>query len=108
MVFYYEWVRVEDRTNGCIVDPKTNLTVVNMEKHKGTDKEGDEPFILACQASQVFYSKDQTRPSWAVVLMAPKRLTKEVDALEDPSLFSSIDGENANLENVLQEIEYEL
>eukprot|EP00268_Persea_americana_P013386 TRINITY_DN15864_c0_g2_i1.p1 TRINITY_DN15864_c0_g2~~TRINITY_DN15864_c0_g2_i1.p1 ORF type:complete len:111 (+),score=6.46 TRINITY_DN15864_c0_g2_i1:755-1087(+) len=25
-VFYYEWVRVEDRTNGCIVDPETILT----------------------------------------------------------------------------------
>ena len=82
--------------------------MVNIQKRKGTEKEGDEPFILACQANQVFYSKDQTRPGWSVVLMAPKRLTKEVDAIEDPSLFSSFDGENANLENVLKEIEYEL
>lgn len=107
-VFYCDWFKVEDKTNGCIFDPETGLIMVNMEKHKGIDKEGDEPFILACQASQVFYSKDQTRPGWAVILMAPKRLTKEVDALEDPSLFSSFDAANANLESVLKEIEYEL
>ena len=74
-------------------------------KEKKRKKEGDEPFILSCQASQVFYSKDETRPGWSVVLMAPKKLTKAVDALEDPSLFSSFWCENANLENILKEID---
>ena len=40
--------------------------------------------------------------------MAPKRLTKDVDAFEDPNLFSSFDVGNAHLENVLKEIDYEL
>ena len=46
-VFFCDWFKVEDKTNGCIVDLDTNLTMVNMEKLKGKDKEGDEPFILA-------------------------------------------------------------
>ena len=106
--FYCGWVKVEDKTNGCIVDLETNMIMVNIEKFKGKDKEIDEPFILSFQASQVFYSKDQTRPRWFVVLMAPKRLTKDIDALEDPTLFSFSTSENANLEYVLKEIDYDL
>ncbi|XP_058067491.1 uncharacterized protein LOC131216904 isoform X1 [Magnolia sinica] len=107
-VFYYDWVRVEDKTNGCIVDPESNLIMVNMEKLKGHEKEGDEPFILASQASQVLYSKDQIRLGWYVVLMSSKRLTKNMDTLEDLTLFSSSGGENTNLENIIKEFGYEL
>ncbi|KAF6165452.1 hypothetical protein GIB67_017934 [Kingdonia uniflora] len=50
----------------------------------------DEPFILASQATQVFYCKDHSRPDeqWHVVLDSPKRLSKDVDAYEDPLVFA--------------------
>ncbi|KAF6150730.1 hypothetical protein GIB67_020813 [Kingdonia uniflora] len=54
-------------------------------------KEEDEPFILAFQASQVFYCKDLTRNDyWHIVLNAPKKLTRDIDAYEDPLLFKGI------------------
>ena len=71
-VFYCDWFKVEGMTNECTIDPKTNLAMLNMKKGKGIDKEGDEPFVLACQASQVLYSKGQTRLGWFILLMAPK------------------------------------
>ncbi|KAF6173487.1 hypothetical protein GIB67_027182 [Kingdonia uniflora] len=87
-VFYCDWVRIEDKVNGCVIDPETNLIYVNLEKLKKISKEEDEPFILACQASQVFYCKDLTRNDyWHVVLDAPKKLTRDVDAYEDPLVF---------------------
>ena len=50
--------------------------MVNKEKLKGKDKEGDEPFILASQASQVFYSKDQNK-AWMVCFSnGPKKIVK--------------------------------
>ncbi|KAF6140352.1 hypothetical protein GIB67_011371 [Kingdonia uniflora] len=87
-VFYCYWVRIEDKVNGCVIDPKTNLIYVNLEKLKRISKEVDEPFVLASQASQVFYCKDLTRNDyWHVVLDAPKKLTQDVDTYEDPLVF---------------------
>ncbi|KAF9626502.1 hypothetical protein IFM89_034436 [Coptis chinensis] len=86
-----DWVRVEDRTTGCKVDPDTNLVIVNMEKFKGRNREEDESFILASQAYQVFYSKDLLRPRWFNIFLTPKSMTKDVDALEVPiQLHSTI------------------
>ena len=51
IVFYYDWFKVENKTNGCIIDPETNLTMVNIDKIKGKENEGDKPFILSCQTS---------------------------------------------------------
>ncbi|KAF6145587.1 hypothetical protein GIB67_037620 [Kingdonia uniflora] len=77
MVFYCDWVRIEEKVNNCVIDPETNLIYVNLEKLKRISKEEDEPFILACQASQVFYCKDLTRNDyWHVVLDAPKNWLK--------------------------------
>ncbi|KAF9588277.1 hypothetical protein IFM89_008694 [Coptis chinensis] len=55
-VFCCDWVRVEDKVNGCYTDPDINLTFVDLSKFKGSSKIVDEPFILASQASQVKYS----------------------------------------------------
>ncbi|KAF6152832.1 hypothetical protein GIB67_025850 [Kingdonia uniflora] len=54
-------------------------------------KEDDEPFILATQASQVFHCKDQSRPNEEchVALDSPKRLTKDINAYEDPLVFTA-------------------
>ncbi|KAF9606991.1 hypothetical protein IFM89_030410 [Coptis chinensis] len=55
-VFCCDWVRVEDKVNGCYTDPYINLTFVDLSKFKGSSKIVDEPFILASQASQVKHS----------------------------------------------------
>jgi len=95
-VLYCDWFRVEERPGCFKVDPITNLIMVNHTKLKGCDREDDEPFILASQAKQVFYSRDPLNSEWSIVLMAPVKLTKDVDALEDPISFESQVGENQN------------
>lgn len=75
VVFYCDWVRVEDNTNGCMVDPNSYLIKVNLSKLKSIDRVQDEPFILASEATQVFYSTDLSVEGWNVVLHTPQRLT---------------------------------
>ncbi|KAF6161072.1 hypothetical protein GIB67_007713 [Kingdonia uniflora] len=80
-VFYCDWVWIEDKVNSCVINPETNLIYLNLKKLKRISKEEDELFVLA---SQVFYCKDLTRSDyWHVVLDAPKKLTRDVDAYED-------------------------
>ena len=88
VLFYCDWVRVED-DHGCRVDPETNLIYVNLGRLKRNIKEDDEPFILAQQATQVFYCKGHSRPEeeWHVILDVPKRLNQDVDSFEDPLAF---------------------
>ncbi|KAF6155037.1 hypothetical protein GIB67_035784 [Kingdonia uniflora] len=86
-VFYCDWVRVEDKVNGCTFNAKANLTFVNLQKLKRNSKVDDEPYYLASQASQVFYCQDPTRTDWSVVIDALKRLDKGIDAYEKPLAF---------------------
>lgn len=90
VVFYCDWVRIEDK-HGCYVDPATNLIYVNLRRLQRNSKEGDEPFILASQGTQVFYCKDHSRPAddWHVVLDVPKKLNQDVDSFEDPLVFEA-------------------
>ena len=60
----------------------------------------DEPFILASEASQVFYSKDLENDSWSVVLHTPKRLTTNVDDIESPTIYQSTFKDNEKLEDL--------
>jgi len=89
VVFYCDWVKVEDRNNGCKMCPDSNLVMVNFNKLKSVDKYTDEPVILACEASQVFYSNDLKNPDWWVVIRSPRRLTNQVDKLDEPTDFQS-------------------
>ena len=103
VVFYCDWVRVEDKANGCKHCPDSNLVVVNFDKFKSVSNELDEPAILASQASQVFYSKDLKNPNWWVVIHSPKRLTKKVDELEIPTIFQSTLEDQPHLEDLLKQ-----
>lgn len=94
ILFYCDWVRIEDRKNGCVVDPDTNLVFVNLGRLQKNDSEDNEPFILASEASQVFYCKDITRDNWHAVLDAPKRLNADMDAYEDPLVFDARTADN--------------
>ncbi|KAL5722555.1 hypothetical protein ACHQM5_006064 [Ranunculus cassubicifolius] len=89
VVFYCDWVRIEDKRNGCVIDPNTDLVFVNLGRFQKNDKEESEPFVLASEATQVFYCKDMTRNDWHVVLDSPKRLNADVDVFEDPLVFEA-------------------
>ncbi|KAF6175756.1 hypothetical protein GIB67_035883 [Kingdonia uniflora] len=60
-VFYCDWVRVEDKVNGCVFDAEANLTFVNLQKLKRNSKVDDEPYYLASQ--DLMISPSQSTPS---------------------------------------------
>lgn len=79
-----------DHNKGIHIDDE-GFTIVNFEKLAPTD----EPFILASQARQVFYVKDPTNPSNAVVLHGKRQFipdnTNELEFyanLDDSHTFS--------------------
>lgn len=102
VVFYCNWVRVEDKTNGCKLCPDSNLVLVNLNKMKSVDQYFDEPVILASEASQVFYSKDLKNPNWSVVIHSPRRLTCRVDSLDVPTVFQSTLEDQPNLKPLMK------
>lgn len=104
VVFYCNWVRVEDKTNGCKLCPDSNLVMVNLNRLKSINNSFDEPVILASEASQVFYSKDLRNPNWWVVIHSPRRLTCEVDDLDAPTVFQSILEDQPSLESLMQSL----
>ncbi|KAL5725334.1 hypothetical protein ACHQM5_008489 [Ranunculus cassubicifolius] len=77
---------------GCAMNSKRKMGVV--------------PFILASQASQVFYCNDTKLDGWSVVIPSPKRLTKAIDALQiDHTMCNSILEENERLCGLLDPID---
>jgi len=101
VVFYCDWVRVEDKINGCKVDPNSKLVMVNLSKLKSKERIDDELFILASEAAQVFYAEDFLNDGWSIILHTPKRLTTIVDKLEVPIVYQSILEDNVNLNDLL-------
>lgn len=99
-VFYCDWVKVEDSKNGCRLDSNWNQIMVNFNKLKNKELVDEDPFILAQEATSVFYSKDRVNDGWYVVLNTPKRLTKEVDASDVPNNYQSCLKDNPNLKNL--------
>ncbi|XP_073121628.1 uncharacterized protein [Henckelia pumila] len=62
------------------------FTLVNL--HQGIRTFESDPFILASQAKQVFYSRDNDESNWYVLLKAPPRGTN-MDVLEEDAYTSS-------------------
>lgn len=101
VVFYCDWVRVEDK-NACKVDPGTNLIMVDLSKLKSNEHVSDEPFVCAFQkVKQVFYSEYINNETWSIVIHAPKRLNTTVDDLAAPIEYQSILDDNPNLKQFL-------
>ena len=97
VVFYCEWVRVEDK-NACKVDPVTNLIMVDLSKLKSNDHVSDEPFVCAfLKVNQVFYSEYINNDPWSIVKHVTKRLNSSVDDLAAPTEYQSIFDDNLNL-----------
>ncbi|KAF6154560.1 hypothetical protein GIB67_017942 [Kingdonia uniflora] len=65
---------------------KGNVIHLETLKYEQVD---DEPYCLASQALQVFYCQDPTRTDLSVVIYAPKRLDKDIDAYEEPLAFET-------------------
>ena len=103
VVFYCDWVRVEDKINGCKHCTDSNLVMVNLDRLKSVNSELDEPVILASEASQVFYSKDVRKSNWWLVIHSPKRLTSRIDELEIPTDFQSTLEDQPRLESLLKQ-----
>ncbi|KAF6160819.1 hypothetical protein GIB67_036020 [Kingdonia uniflora] len=55
----------------------------------GNSNQQDEPFCLTSQASQVLYCKDPSKDDCYVVIDAPQRLNKDIDAYEGPLVFEA-------------------
>ncbi|XP_058100727.1 uncharacterized protein LOC131245347 [Magnolia sinica] len=70
-----DWVKVTHQ--GVSFDAVGNLRLVNLSNLLSSDQVGDEPFILAEHAVQVFYSRDPKHPNWHVVLEVPRKIFVE-------------------------------
>ncbi|KAK3219664.1 hypothetical protein Dsin_013634 [Dipteronia sinensis] len=66
LLFKCDWVG-----SGSDVKIEDGFTLVNL--HPLVNKFDRDPFILASQATQVFYSRENDTPNWYVVLKAPPR-----------------------------------
>ncbi|XP_031262356.1 uncharacterized protein LOC116120545 [Pistacia vera] len=84
------------------------FTLVNL--HQSQNQYVREPFILATQAKQVFYSKEIDSPNWYVVLKAPPRGYYELEMYnEDEDLTSRpeyVTTHNMNIYDDSEEVSY--
>ena len=65
-LFKCDWASV---SNGIKIED--GFTLVNL--HQGISQHSKDPFILASQAKQIFYTRDNDCSNWYVVLRAPTR-----------------------------------
>lgn len=99
-VFFCDWVK-EDKSNGFKVDPQSHVIKVNLSKLRSNKSVLDEPFILASEATQVFYAQDVTDAGWSIVLHSQQRLTSAVDDIEVPISYQSVFTDNESLEKLI-------
>lgn len=71
------------------------FTVVNL--HDGLNQFHRDPFILATQARQVFYSRENESSNWYVVMRAPPRGFHELDAFDENVYTSFIPNDVSKL-----------
>ncbi|KAF6175926.1 hypothetical protein GIB67_003414 [Kingdonia uniflora] len=77
-LFRCYWDRITRQ--GVKWDKEANLKLVNFSNIISSNKFGDEPFILAEHATQVFYFKDPRDPDWNVVIEALSKVYVEDEA----------------------------
>lgn len=80
-IFLCDWANI---ANGVKIED--GFTLVNL--HRGQNQLKRDPFILASQAKQVFYSRESTTSNWYVVLKAPPRGFHELETY-DESVYTS-------------------
>ncbi|XP_058185780.1 uncharacterized protein LOC131303006 [Rhododendron vialii] len=75
-LFKCDWANI-----GHGVRMEDGFTLVNL--HQGQTQYDKEPFILASQAKQVFYSRETDSSNWYVVLKAPPRGFYDLEMYEE-------------------------
>ena len=92
-IFKCDWV---DSAHGIRKDP-LGYTLVELDRlgHK------NDPFILASQARQVFYVKDQLDPKWWIVLSTPLKDYTNIDNVDE----ALVDKSRHVIDNVLPDID---
>ncbi|KAK9943329.1 hypothetical protein M0R45_008939 [Rubus argutus] len=95
-VFYIHVFRCHWAIKGNGVKVEDGFTFVNL--HQSQVSFAKDPFILASQAKQVFYSREDDASNWYVVLKAPPRDFHELEE----------DDENADVASMTPEIDMDI
>ncbi|KAL5757616.1 hypothetical protein ACOSP7_020227 [Xanthoceras sorbifolium] len=80
-LFKCDWVSGND------VKVEDGFTLVNL--HPRVNKYDKDPFILASQATQVFYSRETDTSNWYVVLIAPPRGFHDLEKFDEHAYMTS-------------------
>ncbi|KAL5831837.1 hypothetical protein ACOSQ4_017191 [Xanthoceras sorbifolium] len=80
-LFKCDWVSGND------VKVEDGFTLVNL--HPRVNKYDRDPFILASQATQVFYSRETDTSNWYVVLKAPPRGFHDLEKFDEHAYMTS-------------------
>ncbi|XP_020874040.1 uncharacterized protein LOC110226484 isoform X2 [Arabidopsis lyrata subsp. lyrata] len=84
-VFYIPIFRCQWAVRGNEVKVEDGFTLVNLNQSQVSFMK--DPFILASQAKQVFYSKENDESGWCVVLRGPsRRYSEEVEEDENTAI----------------------
>ena len=86
-LFKCHWANIP---NGVRID-EDGFTLVNL--YEGQSQFEKDPFILASQAKQVFYSRENDTSSWYIVLKAPPRCCFNIEICHksDYTAYSTLD-----------------
>lgn len=95
-VFYVPVFRCHWANKGNGVKVEDGFTLVNL--HQSQVSFARDPYILASQAKQVFYSREDDSSNWYAVLKAPPRGLHEIEA----------DDENADVPSMTPEIDMDI
>lgn len=79
-VFYVPIFRCQWAVRGNGVKVEDGYTLVNLSQSQVSFSR--DPYILASQAKQVFYSKESETSTWYVVLKSPSRRYSDVEEIE--------------------------
>ncbi|CAN1301921.1 hypothetical protein LINPERPRIM_LOCUS25197 [Linum perenne] len=82
ILFQCDWCDVYDKEKGAKVD-EYGFVSVNLKKLL----KPDEPFVLANQASQVFFVDDKNNKNWHVAMRVEPRDTYALPVEEDESTY---------------------
>ncbi|XP_012833436.1 PREDICTED: uncharacterized protein LOC105954308 [Erythranthe guttata] len=97
-IFYVPIFRCHWANKGNGVKFEDGFTLVNLNQSQASFTK--DPYILASQAKQIFYSRDDDSSNWYVVLKAPPRGFHELEAIIE-------DDENVDV-NVIAPIEVDV
>ena len=70
-----------------------SLTIVNLDRILSSHRVSDEPFILASQAEQVFYSNCHIDKEWHVVVKVPPRDLIDLVEQNGSQIFTEEEGQ---------------